>query len=48
MLKSSELKRLPYWTLKAMALAVARDIDAGHDKRDLLDDIFRAIRGARL
>jgi len=38
------LHLLPFHTLAAIAMAVARDIDAGaHDKRALLETIFKAI-----
>ena len=46
MIKISELKKLPFATLRLMALAVARDIDAGNDKRDVLEKILRAVRVA--
>jgi hypothetical protein len=43
MIPFRDLKCLPYETLKFIALALARDIDQGHDKRDLLEKIFGAI-----
>lgn len=40
-----DLRALPLHTLAAIALAAARDIDAGdEDKRPLLEDVFDAIR----
>lgn len=44
MLKLRELKMLPFQTLSVMAIAVARDIDNGDDKHELLKNIFKAIR----
>ena len=43
MIKFSELKMLPLVTLEKMALAAAADVDAGEDKRDVLELIMRAI-----
>jgi hypothetical protein len=43
MLKLSDLKTLPLNTLYLMAMACARDIDAGEDKHALLKSIFDVI-----
>lgn len=44
-LTTNDLRLLPFTTLKMLALAVARDIDAGaDDKRPLLETVFEAIR----
>jgi hypothetical protein len=43
MIKFSELKTLPVTTLSKMALAAAADVDAGEDKRGVLETIMRAI-----
>lgn len=43
-IKLSELKTLPFRTLSALAVAVARDIDDGQDKRELLERVFTTIK----
>ena len=43
-IKLSEPKTLPFRTLSALAVAVARDIDDGQDKRELLERIFTTIK----
>jgi hypothetical protein len=44
MIKLSELKTLPFPTLRLLAIRVSGDIDAGEDKRDVLEQIFDAIK----
>lgn len=40
-----DLRALPLHTLAAIAIAAARDVDAGdEDKRPLLETVFEAIR----
>jgi len=51
-IKLSDLSTLPRKALFALAIAAARDIDAGHDKNALLERLMIAImgetRGARV
>jgi hypothetical protein len=42
-IKVSELRHLPVLTLEKLAFAAAADVDAGADKRDLLEIIMRAV-----
>jgi len=45
MLKLSDFRRLPYATLRLIAGALARDIDAGaYDKLALLETVFTIIK----
>ena len=46
MIKLSELKTLPFITLAAMALSVAKQMDAGRDDGGLLERLFSAIKTA--
>ena len=40
-----ELRLLPFPTLERLAMAIARDIDAGEEgKREILETVFEAIR----
>jgi hypothetical protein len=47
MIKVSDLRRLPFGTLAAFAAALARDVDAGQDKRSILEVVFAAIKDAK-
>lgn len=43
-----DLKTASFGVLRAVAIQLARDIDAGEDdKRDMLAQVFALIRGAR-
>ena len=44
-IKLSDLSTLPRKALIALAVAAARDIDAGHDKYALLERLMVAIMG---
>lgn len=43
-IRSKELAVLPVPTLEAMAKAAARDVDAGDDKRALLERLIKTIQ----
>ena len=47
MLKFKDLKTLPYRLLRIIALRLASDIDAGDDKRHVLEQVFNAIKVAQ-
>jgi hypothetical protein len=46
-IKFSELRSLPVKTLEVLALAMAKDVDAGEDKRGILEVIMLAIGKAK-
>lgn len=44
-IRREDLRALPFPTLAAIAMAAARDVDAGdEDKRSLVETVFEAIR----